>query len=148
MRNGSGEDVGKTESGIPLLVVEDDGEMRDLLTEALREEGYRAESAVDGAEALIRLRTETFAAIILDKRMPGLSGLDILPGLRTICPHAPVILITAFGDDGTRGEAIDKGAFTCLLKPFPMEELFRALRLALASGSDRVSVSPTPRIVA
>ena len=148
MPGGSGEGVAPTEIGMPLLVVEDDGEMRDLLTEALHEEGYRAESVGDAAEALIRLRTETFAAIILDKRMPGLSGFDILPGLRTICPHAPVILITAFGDDSTRREAIDKGAFACLLKPFPMEELFRSIRLALASGSDRVSTFPTPRIVA
>lgn len=148
MRNGSCEGVAATEALAPLLVVEDDGEMRDLLTEALLEEGYRAESVGDGAEALIRLRTESFSAIVLDQRMPGLSGLDILPGLRTICPDTPVILITAFGDDRTRGEAIEKGACACLLKPFPMAELFRAIRDALSSGSGQVPAPRGPRTAA
>jgi DNA-binding response OmpR family regulator len=130
-----------TDVSMPLLIVEDDEEMRDLLAEALIEEGYRAESVPDGAQALIRLRNETFSAIVLDQRMPGLSGLDILPGVKTICPDTPVILITAFGDDNTRGEAMDKGASACLLKPFPMAELFRAVRHALASGGGRVPVS-------
>lgn len=130
-----------TDVSIPLLIVEDDEEMRDLLAEALIEEGYRAESVPDGAQALIRLRNETFSAIVLDQRMPGLSGLDILPGVKMICPDTPVILITAFGDDNTRGEAMDKGASACLLKPFPMAELFRAVRNALASGGGRVPVS-------
>ncbi len=148
MRNGAVEGGAATNVLMPLLVVEDDGEMRDLLTEALFEEGFRAESVGDGAAALIRLRTESFSVIILDQRMPGLSGLDILPGLRTICPDTPVILITAFGDESTRGEAIEKGACACLLKPFPMDELFREVRLALASGGGRVSASPIPRSAA
>lgn len=143
MTNGSGERSGVIDSPMPLLIVEDDKEMRDLLTEALIEEGYRAESVPDGAQALIRLRTETFSTIVLDQRMPGLSGLDILPGLKTICPDTPVILITAFGDDNTRGEALEKGASACLLKPFPMEELFRAVRHALASGGGRVPAFPS-----
>jgi two-component system phosphate regulon response regulator OmpR len=138
MRNGSSEGSAATDVSTPLLIVEDDEEMRDLLKEALSDEGYLAEAVPDGAQALIRLRSETFAAIVLDQRMPGLSGLAILPGVKTICPDTPVILITAFGDDGTRAEALEKGASACLLKPFPMEELFRAVRHALATRGGRV----------
>lgn len=125
----------------PVLVVDDDGEMRALLVDVLGQEGYRVGEAANGAEALIRLRTQSFAAIVLDKNMPGLSGLDLLPGLRTICPETPVILITAFGDVATYMEAMEKGAFEYVFKPFRMEELLRVLRRALPSGSQPV---PSP----
>lgn len=123
--------------------MDDDGEMRSLLVDVLGQEGYRVGEAANGAEALIRLRTESFAAIVLDKNMPGLSGLDLLPGLRTICPETPVILITAFGDVATYMEAMEKGAFEYVFKPFRMEELLRVLRRALPSGSQPV---PSPSV--
>jgi CheY-like chemotaxis protein len=63
--------------------------MRALLVDVLNNEGYDVTEAANGAEALIRLRAESFAVIILDKNMPGLSGLDLLPGLRMICPETP-----------------------------------------------------------
>jgi DNA-binding NtrC family response regulator len=118
-----------------ILVVDDDGDMRSLLTDVLSNEGFAVEGVANGAEALIRLRTEAFAAIILDKNMPGLSGLDLLPGLRTICPDTPVIMITAFGDVATYMDAMEKGAFDYVFKPFRMEELLRVMRQALASRS-------------
>lgn len=118
-----------------LLVVDDDGEMRALLAEVLSVEGYEVEQAANGAEALIRLRTASFAAIILDKNMPGLSGLDLLPGLRTMCPEMPVILITAFGDIATYVDAVEKGAYAYLFKPFQMQELQQAVDRALASAN-------------
>jgi len=127
-----------------VLVVDDDPDMRALLTDVLSDEGYAVEQVANGAEALIRLRTESFAAIVLDKNMPGLSGLDLLPGLRTICPETPVILITAFGDVSTYMEAMEKGAFEYIFKPFRMEELLRALQRGLPPGSRALSSSPTP----
>jgi DNA-binding NtrC family response regulator len=116
-----------------VLVVDDDAEMRALLADVLGNEGYAVEGVANGAEALIRLRTEAFGAIVLDKNMPGLSGLDLLPGLRTICPDTPVIMITAFGDVGTYVDAMEKGAFEYVFKPFRMEELVVVLRRALSS---------------
>jgi len=124
-----------------VLVVDDDGEMRALLVDVLSDEGYAVEQAANGAVALIRLRTESFAAIILDKNMPGLSGLDLLPGLRTICPDTVVIMITAYGDVATYVDAMEKGAFEYVFKPFRMEELLRLLRRALPSGGASV---PSP----
>jgi DNA-binding NtrC family response regulator len=114
-----------------ILIVDDDAEMRALLVEVLGHEGYRVAEAADGAEALIRLRSECFDGIIIDKNMPGLSGLDLLPGLRMICPEAPIILITAFGDASTYVEALEKGAFEYIFKPFRLEDLLRVLRRAV-----------------
>lgn len=137
----SGDDAPRTR----VLVVEDDAEMRALLADVLREEGYEVEQAANGAEALIRLRSESFGAMILDKNMPGLSGLDLLPGLRTICPETPVILITAFGDVNTYLEALEKGVFEYIFKPFRMEELLQVVRRALPLGARSVPSHPGSR---
>jgi DNA-binding NtrC family response regulator len=118
-----------------VLIVDDDAEMRALLVEALAQDGYHSEEAADGAEALIRLHTECFAAIVIDKNLPGLSGLDLLPGIRAMCPKTPVILITAFGDAATYQEALEKGAFEYLFKPFRLEEFLGAVRRACLPGS-------------
>jgi DNA-binding NtrC family response regulator len=126
---------GEHETHTRILVVDDDTDMRTLLADVLGDEGYAVEGVANGAEALIRLRAESFAAIVLDKNMPGLSGLDLLPGLRTICPDTPVIMITAFGDVATYVDAMEKGAFEYVFKPFRMEELLRVLRRALPSRS-------------
>lgn len=133
MPTGSPEDHGEHGTHACILVVDDDGDMRSLLTDVLSDEGYAVEGVANGAEALIRLRTESFAAIILDKNMPGLTGLDLLPGLRTICPDTPVIMITAFGDVATYVDAMEKGAFDYVFKPFRMEELLQAMRRAISS---------------
>jgi DNA-binding NtrC family response regulator len=140
MPTGSPEPGQGRSTGGRLLVVDDDGEMRALLAEVLNNEGYDVTEAANGAEALIRLRAESFAAIILDKNMPGLSGLDLLPGLRMICPETPVILITGFGDVGTYVDAMEKGARAYLFKPFRMEEL----RQVLVSASRDLPYPVTP----
>jgi DNA-binding NtrC family response regulator len=124
-----------------LLVVDDDSEMRELLAEVLGEEGYDVTGVQDGAEALIRLRADAFAAIILDKNMPGLGALDLLPGLRVICPETPVIVITAFGSPDSYTEAVEKGAFAFLFKPFPMGELVRTVRRAVPGNGSRRSLA-------
>ena len=126
-------DEGKEAGGrARVLIVDDDREMRALLADVLGEAGYDVTEAADGARALIRLRSESFAAIILDKNMPGLSGLDLLPGLRTICPETPVILITAFGDVETYVDAMEKGATAYIFKPFRMRELLEELQRGVA----------------
>jgi DNA-binding NtrC family response regulator len=117
--------------GRRILLVDDDEDMRSLLSDVLSDEGYEVVQANNGAEALLFVHREVFAAILLDKNMPGLSGMDLLPGLRMVCPHTPVIIITAFGDSHTAGEGTEKGASGCLFKPFRMDDLTDALHLAL-----------------
>jgi DNA-binding NtrC family response regulator len=125
-----------------LLIVDDDPEMRELLAEVLTEEGYDVAEAPDGARALIRLRAEGFAAIILDKNMPGLSGLDLLPGIRAMCPDTPVIVITAFGNPETYDRAVQSGAYDHLFKPFPMGELVQLVRRALRGEPPQTASGP------
>lgn len=114
-----------------ILVVDDDTEMRALLVEVLYREGYLVEEAANGAQAMSRLRSQPFAAIVMDKNQPGLGGLYLLPGIRMICPETPVIVITTLSDAAAYAGALKGGALEYLFKPFRMEELLGALRRAL-----------------
>ena len=82
-------------------------------------------------EAVLALRARAFDLILMDKNMPGPSGLDLLPGFRRVCPDSQVILMTAFGDVPSYMEAVEKGAAEYLFKPFRMEELRAAIAKAL-----------------
>ena len=68
-----------------ILVVDDDAEMRALLLDVLQKEGYKVTEAKDGTEAVLALRARQFDVVLIDKNMPGPSGLDLLPGLRRVC---------------------------------------------------------------
>lgn len=120
-----------------VLVVDDDAEMRALLLDVLRREGFDVAEARDGAEAVLALRSRDFDVVLMDKNMPGPSGLDLLPGLRRTSPRARVIMMTAFGDVPSYVEAVEKGAVDYLFKPFSMEELQAAVRKALTLGPAR-----------
>jgi DNA-binding NtrC family response regulator len=109
-----------------ILVVDDDPEMRALLLDVLR----NAE-AKDGTEAVVALRARRFDVILMDKNMPGPSGLDLLPGFRRVCPGSQIIMMTAFGDVASYMEAAEKGAVEYLFKPFRMEEMKAAIAKAL-----------------
>lgn len=126
-----GESVAKAPS---ILVVDDDPEMRALLLEVLRDEGYDVVETRDGTEAVLALRARTFDVILMDKNMPGPSGLDLLPGFRRICPNSQIIMMTAFGDVASYMEAAEKGAVEYLFKPFRMEEMKDAIAKALGRG--------------
>ena len=114
-----------------ILVVDDDPEMRALLLDVLHNEGYDVVEATDGAQAVLALRAREFEVILMDKNMPGPSGLDLLPGLRRVCPRSQIIMMTAFGDVPSYMEAVEKGAIEYLFKPFRMEEMKAAIRKAL-----------------
>jgi len=116
---------------VRILVVDDDAEMRALLVDELRHEGYQLTEAADGAEAVLACRTSEFDVILMDKNMPGPSGLDLLPGFRRTCPQAHIIMMTAFGDVPSYMEAAEKGAADFLFKPFRIEEMKAAIRKAL-----------------
>jgi DNA-binding NtrC family response regulator len=117
-----------------VLVVDDDAEMRALIVEELRQEGYEIAEARDGAEAVLAVRACRYHVILMDKNMPGPSGLDLLPGFRRTCPQSQIIMMTAFGDVPSYVEALEKGAVEYLFKPFRMEEMKAAIRRALGSA--------------
>jgi len=119
-----------------VLVVDDDPEMRALLLDVLRNEGYEVAEAKDGIEAVLALRAREFDVILMDKNMPGPSGLDLLPGFRRVCPRSQIIMMTAFGDVASYMEAAEKGAVEYLFKPFRMEEMKAAIAKALGSSAE------------
>jgi two-component system response regulator (stage 0 sporulation protein F) len=118
-----------------VLIVDDDAEMRALLADVLQNEGYEVGEAKDGAEAVLALRAKRFDVLLMDKNMPGPSGLDLLPGFRRVCPQSPIIMMTAFGDVPSYMEAMEKGAVEFLFKPFRMEELKTAIEKVIGPGA-------------
>jgi DNA-binding NtrC family response regulator len=119
-----------------VLVVDDDTEMRALLLDVLRNEGYEVAEAKNGTDAVLALRAREFDVILMDKNMPGPSGLDLLPGFRRVCPRSQVILMTAYGDVPSFMEAVEKGAVEFLFKPFRMEEMKAAIAKALGGQAE------------
>jgi DNA-binding NtrC family response regulator len=117
---------------VRILVIEDDEEMRSLLEDFLRDEGYEAESALNGFEGLRKLAQETFDLVLTDVRMPGLTGLDILPAIKRIRPEVPVMVITAFGSKEIHRRALERGASSYLEKPIRFAKL-KALICQLVS---------------
>lgn len=114
-----------------VLVVDDDPEMRALVLDVLRNEDYEVAVAQDGAEAVQALWGRTFDIVLMDKNLPGPSGLDLLPELRRACPGVRIVMMTAYGDVPSYVEAFEKGAAEYLFKPFRIEELKATLQKAL-----------------
>jgi DNA-binding NtrC family response regulator len=110
-----------------VLVVDDDDEMRRLLRRSLEFEGHHVTELDRGTQVLKALREAAFDLIILDNRMPGLNGLELLPSLRREFPHVPVLLVTAFGGRQVASSALRQGAASYLEKPFRLGQLRDAI---------------------
>jgi DNA-binding response OmpR family regulator len=108
---------------VRILVIEDDEEMRSLLEDFLKEEGYEADSVRNGSEAFRKLTQGPFNLVITDIRMPGLTGLDILSAVKKLRLDMPVIVITAFGGEEVRRRSIARGADGYLEKPIHFHKL-------------------------
>jgi DNA-binding NtrC family response regulator len=106
-----------------ILIIEDDDEMRSLLKDFLEEEGYEADSVEKATYAFTKLMTGFFDLIITDIRMPGYSGLEILPELKRLQPGIPIVVITAFGSEEVYRKALSRGAHAYLEKPIHFNKL-------------------------
>jgi DNA-binding response OmpR family regulator len=115
-----------------IMIIEDDEEMKSLLKDFLEEEGFETDSVSNGVEALEKLSKDRYALVITDIRMPGLTGLDILPGIRRRKPETPAIVMTAYGSDEVRRRSLERGATAYLAKPISLSQL-RILIRELAS---------------
>ncbi|MBI5498799.1 MAG: sigma-54-dependent Fis family transcriptional regulator [Deltaproteobacteria bacterium] len=119
-------------SPVRVLLAEDDGEMRDLLTRVLRDEGYDVIEARDGTEALARLEEGAFDLVLSDVRMPGADGMDVLRRAMARSLHQPVILMTAFGTIEFAVQAMREGAYHYIAKPFNIDDLVEIAAAAAA----------------
>ena len=110
-----------------LLIVDDDPEIRELLSAYLEKHGYRVSTAADGAEMTARLARETVDLLILDLMLPGEDGLTLCRDLRARST-LPIIMLTARGDDTDRIVGLEMGADDYLPKPFNPRELLARVR--------------------
>ena len=114
-----------------ILVVDNDEGLAHFLTRLFERQGFEVEACLDGPSALERLTSGSFDLILLDYKMPGLSGLETLAEIKRALIKTPVIIMTAHGTTETAIEAMKAGAYDYLLKPFDTEELKRIAGEAL-----------------
>ncbi len=114
-----------------ILVADDNLEMATTIADGLAERGYEATAVGSGREAIDRLGSDKFAAVVTDLRMPNGDGMELLAASRRLDPERPVIVMTAYSAIDTAVESIRQGAYHYLTKPFKQEELAIFLQRAL-----------------
>jgi len=116
-----------------ILIVDDDAAMRDALSEAACDLGYDVNLAASGVEALSLLDARAIDAVLLDLRMPGMDGIEVLKRIRSLQNPPPVTVLTAHATAANTIEAMRLGAFDHLTKPIGREEVSRVLAGMLAA---------------
>jgi response regulator RpfG family c-di-GMP phosphodiesterase len=114
-----------------ILVVDDERVIREILAEFLTLEGFSVHTVEDGEKALTELRLNPYDLLITDLKMPRLSGLQLLEKIEAERLGVLTVLMTGFGTVETAIEAMKKGAYDYLLKPFKVEEVIHVVRRAL-----------------
>lgn len=124
-----------------ILIVDDDPGMQVALHEVLKRRGYEGETASSAEEALQKLDQNTFDLILLDVKLPGMSGLEVIPMIRDLGNQGEIILMTAHGSRDTALEAIRYGAYDYFTKPFSLKEMEVVIRRALEKRSLQTEVA-------
>ena len=127
-----------------ILVVDDEAPVREVLTEYFSTEGYAVEAATSGVEALIAVRGGRADLVLLDVRMPGLDGVQVLQRIRELTKSVPVIMVTANEDVGLAKETLKLGAFDYVAKPFDFDYLDRAVAAGLARAAEKAAGGSVP----
>jgi DNA-binding NtrC family response regulator len=122
-------DVGPPVS-LRVLIVDDEGSVRDSLSRLLTARGHATVTAASAADALGHLHTEQFDVMLCDVRMPVVSGIDLVPEVLDIDPDLPVLMLTGVNDLATAKLALSAGAANYLVKPVELAELEDALQRA------------------
>ena len=111
-----------------VLVIEDEPQMRSMLTDNLEFEGYRVTAVASGEEALQRCASQQFALLLLDVMLPGMSGFEVCQQLRARGMRVPIIVLTARTHEHDRVRGLDLGADDYVSKPFSVRELLARVR--------------------
>lgn len=115
---------------IKVLVVDDEERFRNTLGKLLTAQGMQVSVVGGGAEALELLRSEPHDIVLLDVKMPGMSGQDTLPEIKKIDPDIEVIILTGHASVDIAAEMMARGGSDYLLKPYPMDELLGIIHIA------------------
>ena len=114
-----------------ISIVDDDESIREAIQSLLRSVGFKVETFASAEQFLQSDQIETTACLILDVRMPGMSGLELQRHLMATQYRIPIVFVTAHGDEEARSRALQEGAVEFLLKPFNEEALLNAIQAAL-----------------
>ena len=115
-----------------ILVVDDERTLRFTLKEGLSEDGYRVETAADGAEALEKLARDEYQLVLLDQKLPDRSGIDLLRDIRAMRRDVQVVIMTAYGKFEQAVEAAKAGCYEYVAKPFELDHMKLIIQNALA----------------
>jgi len=128
----------KMDERIPsILVVDDEEEIRKIMSGILEKEGFNVITAPEGRQAIEKICFNTPDVVLLDVRMPGLNGMEVLKKIKALDDNLPVVLVTAYADTHQAVEAMKEGAYDYLAKPFDNNEVVWITRRALAEGKLR-----------
>lgn len=131
-----------------VLIVDDEPAICWCLEQIFRDDHFYVRSAADAEEGLRLAQNLKPGLIVLDVRLPGMSGLEALPKFKSIVPQTPIIVITAFGDLNTAVQAIRLGATDYLTKPFGTEQVQKVYRSALDAADQARLVTSPPSVQA
>ena len=117
-----------------VLIVDDEEELVHALVERLDLRGIEAIGVTNGHDALERIYHESFDVMLLDMKMPGLGGLEVIKKVKEKCPKLEVLLLTGHGSTRDAEEGMRAGAFKYVMKPVNIEDLVALLREASGEG--------------
>jgi DNA-binding NtrC family response regulator len=117
-----------------VLVVDDEAEVRNLLSELLTRCDYEVVTAANGVEAVAALSETPPDLVLLDLTLPGVSGLEVMKRIQSTMPSTPVIILSGTPDSAAALTAVRMGAYAYLPKPFEFEHLQRLVASALAES--------------
>lgn len=118
-------------SGHRILVIDDDEKILRICEELLSQRGFLVTTCPDSTQVLPLLKAGSYEVVLLDIRMPGFEGTDLLPLIKKVYPDLPVILVSAYCDETNRNYYHSLGAFDIVEKPFSHEILLDAVARAL-----------------
>jgi len=124
-----------TISEYTILLVDDEKNTLKVLSAVLKQEGYNILTSLTGEEAWETLKNNTVHALVVDLKLPGMGGMELLKAAKTCCPDIPVIMITAYGTISNAVEAMKIGAYSYLTKPVNPDELSVQLHNALEKSN-------------
>jgi DNA-binding NtrC family response regulator len=121
---------------IRILLVDDEKDFVETLAERLRTRGFHVTEALNGEEALEKLKEYNFDVTILDVQMPGMSGIEVLEAIKKLKPLTEVLMLTGHGTIETAIDGMKLGAFDFLIKPCDMNVLMEKINKAYERKSE------------
>ena len=119
-----------------VLIVDDEEELVEALVARLGLRGIEAFGVLGGEAALSRLETESFDVILIDVKMPGIGGLELIEEIKLRNPEQRVVMLTGHGSAGHAEQGLRLGAFSYLMKPVKINALVEVFERAVAPGAD------------